>query len=156
MPSGPPEEHEFFTNLGPTTDADQNAMRVLTTAGYKLTNRWEWYYPGYGEAYSATDAEYRAMSYLVLEWDFGGFTDHMPPPIIRPQKGFLFRHKKGGIYLRLSSKVLHTETQEDMTLYVHIYPHHPRLFVRPTLMFDELGRFQRIAMPKLFKERITL
>jgi hypothetical protein len=153
MPSGPPEEHEFFTNLGPTNCADQNAIQFLQKAGYVLTNRWEWFNP---PEKHATDEEYRAVRYLCLEWDFGGFTDYMPPPVIRPQKGFLFRHKKGGIYLRLSSNVFHTETEEDMTLYVHIWPHHPRLYVRPTIMFDELGRFDRLKMPKLFQPRVTL
>lgn len=46
------------------------------------------------------------------------------------------RHYKGGLY-RVIGTALHTETQEQVVVYQHIWPHEQRLFVRPLEMFFE-------------------
>jgi hypothetical protein len=45
------------------------------------------------------------------------------------------RHYKGGLYYRLL-EVTHTETQEALTVYLHLYPHEPSGHARPLVMFD--------------------
>jgi hypothetical protein len=45
------------------------------------------------------------------------------------------RHYKGGLYYKLFD-ALHTETQEGMTVYLHLFPHEPGAYARPKLMFD--------------------
>jgi hypothetical protein len=46
------------------------------------------------------------------------------------------RHYKGGLY-RVIGVALHTETQEKLTVYEHVWPHAPALYVRPETMFNE-------------------
>jgi hypothetical protein len=58
------------------------------------------------------------------------------------------RHYKGGLYYKLFD-ALHTETQEQMTIYLHLFPHEPGAYARPKLMFEspnEAGqtRFERL------------
>lgn len=48
------------------------------------------------------------------------------------------QHYKGGLYYVIGD-VKHTETQEVLTAYVHLYPHQPSFFVRPKDMFDGLN-----------------
>jgi hypothetical protein len=55
----------------------------------------------------------------------------------------LYRHKKGGVYLKLLDAV-HTETLEKVTVYLHLWPHKIGFWARPKTMFDEPGRFKRI------------
>lgn len=45
------------------------------------------------------------------------------------------RHYKGGLYYKLFD-ALHTETQENMTVYLHVWPHDGGAYARPQLMFD--------------------
>lgn len=57
-------------------------------------------------------------------------------------------HYKGGLYYKLFD-ALHTETQEQMTVYLHLWPHAPGAYARPKLMFEspnEAGqtRFERL------------
>lgn len=75
------------------------------------------------------------------------------------KKGF-FRHYKGKYYLVLFS-VFHSETQEDMTLYLPLYRIKGafHLVVRPTSMFfgrvglDNTGdlRFEHVGLWKYLK-----
>lgn len=46
------------------------------------------------------------------------------------------RHYKGGYYKVLGT-AKHTETDEQMVVYEHVYPHEKALFVRPAVMFHE-------------------
>lgn len=71
MPSGPPELHEKWSNYYPEGFGDQNAMRFLREAGFKLTDGWTWIAPGR----EPTEEEWSAINYLVWEWDFGGLED---------------------------------------------------------------------------------
>lgn len=48
------------------------------------------------------------------------------------------RHYKGGLYYRLFD-ALHTEDEEPVVVYAHLYPHVPALYVRPKLMFEGLN-----------------
>ena len=47
------------------------------------------------------------------------------------------RHYKGGFY-RVIGPALHTETQERLLLYAHVWPHPPSLFARPIEIFEGL------------------
>ena len=47
------------------------------------------------------------------------------------------RHFKGGLYRRIGV-ALHSETRERLTVYEHLWPREPGLYVRPEAMFDEL------------------
>lgn len=56
------------------------------------------------------------------------------------------RHYKGGLY-RLIGAARHSETEEALIVYEHLWPHEPGLWVRPKDMFEgklEDGR-QRFA-----------
>ena len=55
--------------------------------------------------------------------------------------GSLYRHYKGGIY-RLMVDATHSETQEEMIVYKHVWPHEPRFWVRPADMF-----FDYVTLP---------
>ena len=44
------------------------------------------------------------------------------------------RHYKGGLY-RVLGTARHSETLEPMTVYEHLWPHEPGLWVRPLDMF---------------------
>lgn len=46
------------------------------------------------------------------------------------------RHYKGGLY-RVTGIAKHSETGESMTVYEHLWPNPPGLWVRPTAMFNE-------------------
>lgn len=45
------------------------------------------------------------------------------------------KHYKGGLYYKLF-EALHTETQEGMTVYLHVWPNPPGAYARPQLMFE--------------------
>ncbi len=49
------------------------------------------------------------------------------------------RHYKGGLY-RVVGTAKHSETLESMTVYEHLWPNPPGLWVRPTGMFH--GRLE--------------
>jgi hypothetical protein len=49
-------------------------------------------------------------------------------------KGATHRHYKGGYY-RVIGEALHTETEEVLVIYEHVWPHKPSLFARPKEMF---------------------
>ncbi|MDB5807443.1 MAG: hypothetical protein JWN73_4765 [Betaproteobacteria bacterium] len=49
------------------------------------------------------------------------------------------RHYKGGLY-RVVGIARHSETLEPMTLYEHLWPNQPGLWVRPQEMFE--GRIE--------------
>lgn len=79
MPSGPPELHEFWSSY--YTDwpdermqgsGDLAAERYLNEAGFTLTRGWQWTHPTYKSIEDLTELEYSAVSYLVMEWDYGG------------------------------------------------------------------------------------
>jgi hypothetical protein len=76
MPSGPPQLHKFWGRYYETTTelgmADQNAMRYLNENGYTLTKEWEWSHPTIKHYNDMSELEYSALTYLCLEWDFGG------------------------------------------------------------------------------------
>lgn len=63
-----------------------------------------------------------------LEWQ-------MPLTEEEALKTATHRHYKGGLYYRLFD-VLHTETQETLTVYLHVWPHTPGGYGRPRVMFD--------------------
>jgi hypothetical protein len=46
------------------------------------------------------------------------------------------RHYKGGLY-RVLGEALHTETQEMMVVYQHVWPYEQHMYVRPAAMFYE-------------------
>ena len=48
--------------------------------------------------------------------------------------GQVYRHYKGGIY-RVLFEALHTETEEVLVIYEHLWPHEHRHFARPAAMF---------------------
>lgn len=51
------------------------------------------------------------------------------------------QHYKGGLYCLLG-EALHTETEEKLVAYYHVYPYEQRLFVRPyDMFFDNVTRF---------------
>jgi thioredoxin 1 len=59
------------------------------------------------------------------------------------------RHYKGGLY-KVVGTALHTETQEKVVVYEHVFPHERALYVRPHDMFygnleDGRVRFQELA-----------
>lgn len=45
------------------------------------------------------------------------------------------RHYKGGLY-RVVGVARHSETEEKLTVYEHLWPHERGLWVRPAEMFD--------------------
>lgn len=45
------------------------------------------------------------------------------------------RHYKGGLYYRLF-EALHTEDEEDLTIYLHVWPNPPGAYARPVEMFN--------------------
>jgi len=51
---------------------------------------------------------------------------------VKPQVNAVYRHYKGGIYL-VVGHALHTETEEDLVLYVRLGTQ--RVFARPREMF---------------------
>jgi hypothetical protein len=46
------------------------------------------------------------------------------------------RHYKGGLYRKIGL-ARHTETEESVVVYEHLWPHARGLWVRPAAMFDE-------------------
>lgn len=62
------------------------------------------------------------------------------------------QHYKGGLY-RVLGRGKHTETNEPVVLYQHLFPYEQKLYVRPEKMFDELidvtrPRFREISRPE--------
>lgn len=41
-----------------------------------------------------------------------------------------FVHYKGGVYRLLQTGVIHADSQEDLVLYEHLWPHEHKMFVR--------------------------
>lgn len=64
MPSGPPELHERW-------QSDTNAMQFLEQRGFVLKRDWTWIAPH--EPVTADEAS--ALTYLILEWDFGDISE---------------------------------------------------------------------------------
>ena len=61
------------------------------------------------------------------------------------------RHYKGGLY-RVIGVARHSETEESMIVYEHLWPHERGLWVRPAAMFNETladgtPRFKPLDMP---------
>ena len=61
------------------------------------------------------------------------------------------RHYKGGLY-RVIGVARHSETEEAMIVYEHLWPHDRGLWVRPAEMFngtleDGTPRFQALDIP---------
>jgi len=50
-------------------EADDHAVYYLEGRGFNLTRRWTWRAP---EGREPTEIEWRAIQYLIEEWDFGG------------------------------------------------------------------------------------
>lgn len=63
MPSATDELRDAFPG-----GADE-AIEVLSAAGYKLTRAWTWIPP---RDHDPTKRELDAIEYLFQEWDFGG------------------------------------------------------------------------------------
>ena len=73
MPSGPPELHEKYCNLGPHEGiGDANAITFLESKGYVLSGDWFWSHPEKKNYDLMSEEEYEALCYLCWEWDFGG------------------------------------------------------------------------------------
>lgn len=66
MPQGPTWLHEKWKN-------DSNAIEFLESRGYTLQKDYCWKRPNLG--YKPTPKELEAMTYLCLEWDYGGMFD---------------------------------------------------------------------------------
>lgn len=65
--------------------------------------------------------------------------DDLPP--LKPLSWYgddnVYFHYKGGIYCVVSRDVIHTETEELMVVYRHLWPHDfTQVFARPQEMFD--------------------
>lgn len=63
--------------------------------------------------------------------------------------GSTHRHYKGGWY-KVLCEALHTETNETMIVYQHIFPHEQKVYVRPKEMFygvlpNGMPRFEEIV-----------
>jgi hypothetical protein len=58
------------------------------------------------------------------------------------------RHYKGGLYRRLFT-ARHTETEEQVIVYMHLYPHNPAVYVRPKSMFEGKLDGGRVRFAKL-------
>jgi hypothetical protein len=61
------------------------------------------------------------------------------------------RHYKGGLY-RVTGVARHSETEEPMIVYEHLWPHERGLWVRPAEIFgdalpDGTPRFQALDIP---------
>jgi hypothetical protein len=61
------------------------------------------------------------------------------------------RHYKGGLY-RVIGVARHSETEEAMIVYEHLWPHERGLWVRPAAMFNETladgtPRFKPLDIP---------
>lgn len=69
MPSGPPQDHEYWSNHGPHP-GDFNAIKFLESRGYVMKRNYSWVMPTGQER--PTDQESYAIRYLIQEWDFGG------------------------------------------------------------------------------------
>jgi len=71
MPSGPPELHEYWCSKS-QDGGDFAAIKHLRSRGLTLTDRWEWRKP---PEFEFSEEDYRAINYLMWEWDFGGIED---------------------------------------------------------------------------------
>lgn len=57
----------------------------------------------------------------------------------------VYRHYKGGVYIRGCSG-RSSEDGSDVTIYEHVWPHEPEIWVRPTDEFEDEGRFVRLTV----------
>lgn len=74
MPSGPPELHQYWEEKDLNSPgADYNAEKHLKEQGYTLTRGWEWIHPTYKHVNDLPEEDWSAISYLIVEWDYGGF-----------------------------------------------------------------------------------
>jgi hypothetical protein len=80
MPSAP-HLHEIAVNyFGDISDAGPSAY--LESRGFKLTKSWCWKAPSRVRKLSdMTDQERFSVSFLVLEWDYGGVLYHWEPDL---------------------------------------------------------------------------
>lgn len=69
MPSGPAELHQKWCDKDPHGFGDLAAMAHLRKQGLILTDGWCWKAPAH---YEPDEEAKSAISYLMLEWDFGG------------------------------------------------------------------------------------
>lgn len=80
MPSGPPELHQYWEEKDPNSPgADYNAEKHLKEQGYILTRGWEWIHPTYTDINTLPDEDWSAISYLIMEWDYGSFRAAIGP-----------------------------------------------------------------------------
>lgn len=71
--------------------------------------------------------------------------------ISRPEVGAVYKHYKGNKYLVLAIGK-HSETTEDMVIYVSLYDNpESQVWVRPLGMFMETIEFQGKALPRFTK-----
>lgn len=77
MPSGPSELHEKWQD-------DNKACKYLQDRGYRLTREWQWNLPH--SQYKPTKEEMEAMYYLVVEWDYGGYSNEAKTELDRQEK----------------------------------------------------------------------
>ena len=64
-------------------------------------------------------------------------------PVIPPEPGSLWRHRKGGVY-RVVCVARHTETDEDLVVYLlSAASDDASVWVRPLVVFLD-GRFERL------------
>lgn len=52
---------------------DWPAMKHLEDAGFKLTRGWQWVKPS--PEYVLTGRDWRAVQFLMDEWDYGGLVE---------------------------------------------------------------------------------
>ena len=59
-----------------------------------------------------------------------------PELLKRMAPDYTHQHYKGGLY-RYVGKAFHTEDEEMVVIYEHVFPHQKQLYVRPKQMFEE-------------------
>ncbi|MDR4987180.1 DUF1653 domain-containing protein [Bacillus cereus] len=62
----------------------------------------------------------------------------------------LYRHYKSGLYRTLSEVAYHSETGEEMVVYISVET--GKVWVRPSKMFDELVTIENGELVPRFKE----
>jgi hypothetical protein len=78
MPSGPPELHAKWCALDPHGNGDIAAITYLQQHGWRYNSRWEWIPPACRRR-RCPDEEAEAISYLIMEWDWGGIAPDPEP-----------------------------------------------------------------------------
>lgn len=63
------------------------------------------------------------------------------------------RHYKGGLY-RVYYEATHSETQETVVVYAHLWPHEYKIWVRPKRIWDEPTADGRVRFEPLPKREI--